>query len=646
MVLLCFLLDLRSLSLPILRDLRKSLLQLANYYAVPCSKNSDETQSSSKPLLDSIGICYVWRNLISGSDELKIAYNPHGNFNLRDLHHALNNLPTDAFLPDSNGFDLKLADVLSEKLLYTWEGHDKNVPGKVISISSCLAGGTLDSVTMKALMDVADKNVSVEFVFLERTSKHLGDTTESVNLLIEQISSLKNCSFQTCVPDPQVLYGLVKRWLRELKNERDELLQASLVFKTTLVNTTNLISCNLYTSFNPMVDEFHFCQTCRCHGIPLNQSNMKPMRTSSCPITNEDLGDLDIIENSVRISEQTILYMPSFQSTSKSNKVSSFIDLNVIQRTNLGSLSEGLIMGATYFVTPSTLHDSDGNKKSVLNSQLFQGVCSVLNSFDQGLVCSSTCNIETGKEVSFQCYYILLPSDKGLMLLRRLSALEEFLPIPYISQLVSSEVVEEIKNTVQASLLKVEVSDYNPVQHERGFHKKLNSLVKESLQFGAILPKSKGNSELDWGLSPEDQPSVVAENELPQKCDITKQTEENESSSSLSEEWERLIVNELGVVMPSPACNPNPKLDQPAVTSPPSQNINRQLDEKTSRILERLEIPRQHKRKMVSPTISSCPSDVCAPPAKKPLIPYKSTDVGLHSSQPLKPSFQRIKRKA
>lgn len=49
---------------------------------------------------------------------------------------------------------------------------------------------------------------------------------------------------------------------------------------------------------------------------------------------------------------------------------------------------------------------------------VFQVVCSVLNSLDEGLVCSSNCNIETAMETSFQCYYILLPSDKGLMLLR------------------------------------------------------------------------------------------------------------------------------------------------------------------------------------------------------------------------------------
>lgn len=37
---------------------------------------------------------------------------------------------------------------------------------------------------------------------------------------------------------------------------------------------------------------------------------------------------------------------------------------------------------------------------------------------------------------------------------------------------------------------QVEASDYNPVQHERGFHKKLNMLVKESLQFGYIYSLS------------------------------------------------------------------------------------------------------------------------------------------------------------
>ncbi|PIN16431.1 hypothetical protein CDL12_10919 [Handroanthus impetiginosus] len=671
MVLLCFVLDLRSLSPPILRDLKQailthpwfdfhlifllyqSLLQLANYYAVSSQKvdnNFRGTQPNSKPLLDRIGLCYVLRNRISCSDELKIAYNPHGSFNLHDFHHAVNNLPTDAFFPESHdcgALYLKLADVLSEKVVYTWGGRNKNVATKVILISTCRVG-TLDSVTMKALMDAADKSVLVEFILLEHTASHLGDVTENINHFVERISSLKHCSFQTCVPDLQVLYGLAKRWFQELKDDRKDSLQARFVFKTNLISAVNQISCNLWATFNPMPDEFIFCQTCRCHGIPLDHSNMKKTKSSSCPVTNDDLGAIDIIENSVSVGRQTILYMPSFQDRPKLKQVSSPIDLNVIQRTNLGSLSEGLIMGATYFVSPS-VHDTDEKDDAKLNKQLFHVVCSVLNSLDEGLICSSTCNIETAMETSFRCYYILLPSDKGLMLLRRLSASEEFLPVPDVSQLNSQVVAEEIENKVQASLLKMHVSDYNPVQHERGFHKKLNLLVKESLQFGAILPKSKegiSESVLDLQSSPVPRSkqatgTIARVDVLP---DFDTKLREEKAAPSLTEEWEQLIVTEFGGIH-SPKCISNSKPDQLVIS--PSQS-NRHLDEKTSRILERLEIPRQLKRKVVSPTISSnLSADVCAP-TKKPLIPYKPSDAadqGPISSQPIKPSFQRIKRK-
>ncbi|KAL0380313.1 UNVERIFIED_CONTAM: hypothetical protein Sangu_0095600 [Sesamum angustifolium] len=516
MLLLCFVLDLRSLSPPVLRDLKQSLLQLANYYAVSCRKinnSSDSTHSTAKPLLDCIGLCYVWRNRTSCSDELKIAYTPQGNFNLRDFHHALNSLATDAFLPEYNDSvciykaDLKLADVLSEKTIYAWGDHDKNVARKVIFISSFLVG-TLDSVTMKALMDADDKRVSMEFILLDQTSSYLGDFTENVNHFVKQIGSLKNCSFQTCVPNLQVLHGFAKRWFQELKDDREEPLQAHFIFKTNLISTLNQISCNLCSSFNPIVDEFTFCQ--------------------------------------------------------------------------------------------------------------------------------------------------------------RLSASEEFLPIPDVSQFISSVAVEEIENTVQDSLLKLcdcievkgrkffsliiaqaelEVSDYNPVQHERGLHQKLNLLVKESLQFGAILPKSKeGISSSNSNLrSPEAQPpmeaagTVVVPVDEPPPCD--PKPVEKKGGPCLTEEWEQLVVIELKGIH-SPTCISNLKLDQ--VVTSPSQS-NRQVDEKTSRILERLELPRQLKRKAVSPTMSI----TLSAPAKKPLIPYKPTDTadqGPVLSQPIKPNFQRIKK--
>lgn len=166
----------------------------------------------------------------------------------------------------------------------------------------------------------------------------------------------------------------------------------------------------------------------------------------------------------------------------------------------------------------------------------------------------------------------------------------------------------------------------------------------------AIFPKSKeesSGSDLDHQNSGA-QPSKPAAGNIvtgheTTHSDTTKLVEKK-TGPSLAEEWEQLIVTELGS-MPSPTCISTSKLDQP-ITSP-SQSI-RQLDERTSRILERLEVPRQLKRKTASPTFScSFSADVCGP-AKKPLIPYRSTDSedqGPVSSQPIKPNFQRLKRK-
>ncbi|KAL2478977.1 hypothetical protein Fot_47991 [Forsythia ovata] len=652
MAMLCFVLDLRSLSSPILRDLK----QLANYYSISAPKINDNcNRIRSKSLRDRIGLCYVFKNRLTCSDELKVAYNPSVNFNLRDFHHAVNNIPNDAFSPefDKSGAlcckDLKLSDVLNNKVIYSWGGNDKDISRKIVLLSSCIVE-SLDYVTKKALTEAADKCVSVEFVFLEQNSSHLGDSTENINNFIKQIGCLENCSFRTYLPDLYTLLGLVKRWLQELKEDMEELLQVRFLFNVNLINNLNQISCNLSASFNPLIDGFIPCQTCKCHGIPLDQSNESKTKRSCCPVTSDKLGALDLIGNSVKIGEQTILYMPSFQCIQKLQQVSSPVDFNVIQRTNLGLLSEGLITGATYIVTPSTCHDLEDNDKSELNNQLFQVVCSVLNSLDQGLVCSSNCNIETAIETSFKCYYILLPSDKGLMLLRRLAGSEEVLPIPDVSQFISSMPAKEIENTVQASLLKMEVSEYNPVQHERGFHRKLNLLVKESLQFGAIRPKTReATSETDSTL----QDSSAEVQQTMQNVDVTVMGEktsqldtklsEDKTSACITQEWEQLIITEV-VNMNSPTCISKPKLDHPVPS--PLQN-NRRVDEKTSRILERLEVPRQLKRKTVSPTISSSVSaDMCAS-LKKPLIPFgpdNTIDQGPTASQPRKPSFQRRKR--
>ncbi|KAJ6410547.1 hypothetical protein OIU84_007319 [Salix udensis] len=643
MVLVCFVLDLCNLSPPLLKNLKQSLLHLANFYAV-----SSPSRCQSHSLINKIGLCYLFKHRTSLSHELKIGYIPRGNFNLRDFHHAVNNVPTDSFLPEINGsgsprsFDVKLSSILSDQVLYSWGGKD--IMSKVIVLSSCVPDN-VDTELKLTLMDAADKCVSVEFVLFEQSSSHLGNFQESINSFMRSISDLDNFSFGTYLADSRVFHSLVKRWLQELKDDMEEPLQARFIFKSNLIGSLNQIYCSLSTSVCQIIDGFSACKACRCHGSVLDNRMKDKNVGASCPITGCDLEISDVNENSVQVGDKTVLFMPSFQSSMK--QVSSPIEFTIIERVNLSSLSEGLIIGSSYFVSPTSacyeIETSDEMDRPELNAQIFQGICSVLHSMDQGLLCSSCCNVETMREAAFHCYYLLQPSDNGPMLLRRLAGSEEVLPMPDANRFLDSSVNKEIKNSIQASLLKMELRDYNPLIHERGFHQKLNLLVKESLQFGSLPPElDETTSELNSN-EPDSTEVIVLdavdlEDETP-LLDLTNR--DDKTTASIAEEWEQLVVMEVPKTF-SPTCVSKPKMDQPVLSSPDSI---RQLDAKTSRILERLELPRQLKSKTVSPTITSSQTPV---PTKKPLIPFQPANAinqSPTSSQLLKPNFQRLKRK-
>lgn len=137
---------------------------------------------------------------------------------------------------------------------------------------------------------------------------------------------------------------------------------------------------------------------------------------------------------------------------------------------------------------------------------------------------------------------------------------------------------------------------------------------------------------------------VVREEELQQ---LEPKAREDKTTAHITEEWEQLIVNEIPNRY-SPTCIAKPKFDQPVLSLPES---NRHLDEKTSRILERLEVPRQLRKKVASPIISSSAATEAPALSKKPLIPFGPSHaadqgtVASQSSQPMKPNFQRLKRK-
>lgn len=106
------------------------------------------------------------------------------------------------------------------------------------------------------------------------------------------------------------------------------------------------------------------------------------------------------------------------------------------------------------------------------------------------------------------------------------------------------------------------------------------------------------------------------------------QSKDESTFACISEEWEHLlIVDEMNDDY-SLAPTSKPKLQNSTSTE------SRPLDDKTTKILERLEAPKQLKPKVPSPSIAASGQ------SKKLLLPFEPD-----SSQPIRPHFLNLKRK-
>ncbi|KAJ4757396.1 hypothetical protein LUZ62_067771 [Rhynchospora pubera] len=632
MALLCFLFDLRNIPPPLLRTLKLCLLQLANYYAISQEKRTD-SYSSSTSLPDRLALAYIHRIKHSPSSELKIAYTPRDKFSLRDFHHAVNNLPQDGFSHELGDLNTTAADqdvlwgnLFSNKALYTWSSDD--VSKKVIAI--CMSPYNDIKALRRSLMDAADQCISVEFVILESAYILPDDRNKE---FFDKLCDLENCVIREYIPDTPLLHGLFKRWLEELEGDVEEPLQAVFHFKNAMFGSANQISCNLVATTNSIMDGFMPCQACRCHGVLTSTSTSSGKKKKWCQVSGHELEFSDIIENSIRIGKDNILFLPSFDGDTSVQRVSLPISFNVMERTNLASLDEGVIMGASYRVYPSSSEDDMGLDVSNApdqNIQIFKGLCRALFNLDQALVCSSTCNTETMRDASFLCYYLLLPSQCGQMLLRRLAGSEEILPMPNMGAICDSAALKEMESCIQASLSKIAVKDYNPLDHERGFHTKLNGLVKESLQLRSIAPICPKTT-----LKPDIPKSI------PSPMPKISTRKENRTPVCVSEEWEQLVILDDSESTKSPSVNLRLKSD---AMSCKFLSQSKPVDEKTTKILERLEPPkpkRQHKKDASAVLVNGVAGQM-----KRPLLPFDSNaNLNLTQSQPLRPDFQKRKKK-
>jgi hypothetical protein len=130
----------------------------------------------------------------------------------------------------------------------------------------------------------------------------------------------------------------------------------------------------------------------------------------------------------------------------------------------------------------------------------------------------------------------------------------------------------------------------------------------------------------------------------PKENKQSSQSQKGKASPSISEEWEKLIIiDDLDDDFTTPA-PPRAAAGKPPRPKPPSPV--KPLDEKTSRILERLEAPRAKKQrpatagKASSTNAAPAPSRAASTQKRKPLVPFQPS-----ASQPLKPTFNRLRRK-
>ncbi|WVZ71883.1 hypothetical protein U9M48_020415 [Paspalum notatum var. saurae] len=665
MALLCFLLDLRNIPPPLLHRLKQCLLHLANLYAATTPPPHTATASAAGALPARLALGYVhlvpskssFSSCSSSLPQLKIGYRPGEKFSLRDFHHAVNNIPMDGFLPGQHGGslpagDVSLTNLFSNSAIYSWATDD--ISKKVIAI--CMTAHDTEALR-RSLMDAAEQCVAVDFIMLEAEAAFMyGDISENADSFVNRICDLENCVVRRYNPETQVLHGLVKRWLEELKDDKGETLQAVFLFRYPIIDSVKQIYCNLYASTNQITDGFPSCQVmaCKCHGHPIDLVTTDKAKWT-CPITSRQLADSDVNDTAVRIGEQSVLFLPTSEGGSDLRHVSTPISFDVVERTDLASLDEGVIMGRSYVVIPisNDVEVALTDEGLDQNTQIFNGLCETLFKLDQGLVCSSSCNTETMKIGSLQCYYLLQPSGKGPMLLRRLAGSEEILPLPCVSRDCNSKVNMEIKNSIETSLSKIALKDYNPLQHERGFHSKLNRLVKNSLQFGSFDPASalKDPHHFDSFSEPQlptcqglgdgrflDRPDEAAERlnwfsepqtstfRTEKENKLSSQSKKGKASPSISEEWEKLvIIDDLDdFTTPAP-----PRLAVAADKPPRAKPLSpvKPLDEKTSRILERLEAPRAKKQRpanagKASTNAAPAPSHVASTQKKKALLPF------------------------
>ncbi|CAI5488188.1 unnamed protein product [Closterium sp. Naga37s-1] len=314
--------------------------------------------------------------------------------------------------------------------------------------------------------------------------------------------------------DPLQLDAYTKRWLQHLHScGADTTIDFALQFGTSKAKSKRTqgdntgagagrtaaplsITCSAHPTVLQLHDTIQPCLTCRCHGVPLpfpstlpNLSNNRPSTPSSRPSNP-----------SLPLAKPPSLRCPvSGQRLDASDVTSNTVLLGASGTGGRRSSGGG---GGSWDGDPGDLELDFSNSTELSemerNEHAFAALCRSLNQHDNGLLCSSLVDADTRMDVSFPCYYLLLPTEAGSLLLRRVASAEELLPLP--PRPISNhgeedeEKGEEVAAAVDLALSQLEEEAFNPVEVERGCHQRLQWLLKESLYFQPIPPGRQGSN--------------------------------------------------------------------------------------------------------------------------------------------------------
>lgn len=137
------------------------------------------------------------------------------------------------------------------------------------------------------------------------------------------------------------------------------------------------------------------------------------------------------------------------------------------------------------------------------------------------------------------------------------------------------------------------------------------------------------------------KPNIL--NSIPSPRPNISTEKENRISSCVTEDWEQLVILDDDGSSQSPSVNLKLKSE---ATNSNFLSQSKPMDEKTTRILERLEPPKPKRQQRKN--ASAVPVNDVAGKMKKPLLPFDS-NLNLtqsQASQPMRPSFQRMKKRA